>query len=106
MENVVKHAVKKCPFLKKTPMDQIRKLSTMPAACRETKASALTSLAAAKCPVMKVALSKRIHTSVKNFATTNSFVGVKQEVPVVETPAAGKSLLLSWLFRSFIKPRN
>lgn len=85
MEGIVSQAVKKCPFLKKTPMEQIRKLSSMPASRAaglvEMECSALTQLASLKCPMMKKAIkiqSSFISTSRTMFATTNTELGIPQ----------------------------
>ncbi len=64
MDGIVKHAMAKCPYLSKTPVEQLRKLSTV--RVNSVGTNALASLASRKCPMMKDAFQSQ---SVRGKAT-------------------------------------
>lgn len=90
MNTIVNQAVKRCPYLAKTPVERLRKLSSMPSSkssclvgSQDSPAapahSALTSLASRKCPVMKKAI-RTISTSRPQMA--QNLPGVSAKNPI------------------------
>lgn len=62
MENIARQALQKCPFIKKTSAENLRKLSSLPCSGLPLPQTKLFALALKKCPAMRPALKSAMST--------------------------------------------